>query len=325
MALPFPSSSPVEWTEEDGAFFSGVFDGSPENALAMTWDQPDFKSPRSASFDDEENDNTPSAVTGEPPGFVTEAQENDIICMRGAGQGHPGNKHYHCMIQSNKKIYDTMTIEDKEAFSEQLWVSLRDERGARFLKPTEHNPKVYEVLDHERSVRKISECVQSFASTCRWSNIFLSFLNMFSFSGKILFALRDCRLKGKLKVSSVVAESKQKAQGKQVKGKHRFGSVEQGCSRGPKFVDDEAATEISTLYQNNVLIEEMKKSWKKDFEAKKMLFENHVSICKVLMLVLKVSQPLWFYVTKSYCTDTGQLHCKEYLPKHSRADLSMFY
>ena len=126
-------------------------------------------------------------------------------------------------------------------------------------------------------------------------------------------------------MSSVVAESNQKAQGKQVKGKLRFSSVEQGCSRGPKFVDDEATTEISTLYQNNVLMEEMKKSWKKDFEAKKMLFENHVSIFKVLMLVLKVSQPLWFYVTKSYCTDTGQPHCKEYLPKHSRADLSMFY
>lgn len=167
MALPFPSSSPVEWTEEDGAFFRGVFDGSPEHAFAMTWNQPDCKSPRSASFGDEEKNNTPFAVTDESTGLVTEAQENDIICMRGAGQGHPGNKHYHRMIQSNKKIYDTMTMEDKEALSEQLWAYLRVERGARFLKPTEYNPNVYEVLDHERSVRKISECVQYFASACR--------------------------------------------------------------------------------------------------------------------------------------------------------------
>lgn len=121
---------------------------------------------------------------------------------------------------------------------------------------------------------------------------------MLSFSGKILFALRDCRLKGKVKVSPAVAESKQKVQGKQIKGKPRFSSAEPECSNEPRFVDDEAATEILTLYQNNVLMEEMKKSWNTDFEAKKILFEKHVSLCKVLMLVSKVSQPQWFFVTK---------------------------
>ncbi|KAL3794928.1 hypothetical protein HJC23_004305 [Cyclotella cryptica] len=246
MALPFPSSSPVEWTEEDGAFFRGVFDGSPENDFTITWNQTDLKSTMSASFDNEETFTTTLEVTGESTELVTDLQENDIICVRGAGQGHPGNKHYHYMIQSNKKIYDTMTTEDKEAFSEQIWASLRDERGTRFLKPTEHNPNMYEVLNHERSVRKI------------------------------LFALRDCRLKGKLKVSSAAAESKQKSQGKHTKRKLGFGAVEEECSRKPKFFDDEAAIEITKLYENNVLMEEMKKSWSNDFEAKKVLFEKHL-------------------------------------------------
>lgn len=145
MALPRRESSnpsgapPLEWSEADARFFAGVF-SEEQVDLANENVNPNVRKPPSI-----------------PEGFVssTDVRDNDVFCRRGSGHDNPGNKAFRELIRTNKPRYDSMTGDDRQVLSAQLWVALRDQEKMRFLKPVDSNPKIYEVLDYERSVRKI--------------------------------------------------------------------------------------------------------------------------------------------------------------------------
>lgn len=100
MALPIPNSSPMalEWTEQDGAFFEGVFGDSPApEGLVMAWENDELsKPPPSCDAASSPNVNTESTDAKEAPETViasathlstglttTEVNDNDVLCVRG--------------------------------------------------------------------------------------------------------------------------------------------------------------------------------------------------------------------------------------------------
>lgn len=291
MALPFPASSPMEWTDEDAAFFSGVLDGTPvpDDFAAMPWgDMVAVKSSGSNGLNNEgmmepdvaagagfavqvgassssgvENESMSEAVKAVDSAQIVrsaEVRESDVVCIRGTGHAHAANKSFRDLIVSHKDVYDTMTSEDRLAFSEQIWASLQ-EKGVRFLRPLNQNSTRYEVLDHERSVRKI------------------------------LHALRDCRrskayqgnAEGKAKAASPIVEPAKIvssiASTKVAPGRVAFGKRKkrEDLACEPKNFDDDARAEIAKLYQNEAIRSSMIKSWKENFDVKRQLFEEQVS------------------------------------------------
>ena len=234
MALPIPDAfdpslpaAAMEWTAQDSAFFDNVFLEEPIS---------DFTLALEPSPDPNKENNCTLNISS---GFATEALDNDVICMRGTGHSHPGNKHFRQLIRSYAPRYCSLSTGQREALSEEIWRGLRDDRNARFLRPSSSNPKVYEILDHEKSVRKI------------------------------LFALRDNRCKDKSNDSSAVVK---KSSAKQVRWKTAVSSVEEERIA----FENDARAEITTLYTNATLLEAMKTSWGDEFEGKKNLFEEQV-------------------------------------------------
>ena len=97
----------------------------------------------------------PDEDSPDEPKSVSQPNDVDILCVRGAegNHAHKGNVMFRHIIQSKKPQFDAiMTFEERIAFAENLWSGLRH-KGSRFLRRT--NNGRYEILDYERSVRKI--------------------------------------------------------------------------------------------------------------------------------------------------------------------------
>lgn len=161
---------------------------------------------------------------------------------------HPGNMRFRDMIRENKPRYDALVkLSEREALSEQLWIGLRDNHNTRFLRPSVSDPKnVYEILDHERSVKKILHALRDLDRT------------------------RGPPRKGKAgKVTNT----------KKVRWNPTVASAEE---KGVDFEMDFRA-EMKKLHQNDTLLEAMKTSWKDEFDVKKKLFEDQVRLIGLLL------------------------------------------
>lgn len=78
-----------------------------------------------------------------------------LSLLQGAHPSHPGNAFFKQFIDQHKDQFDALPKNKREALAETLFITLRDERNTRFLRPTDSNPNILEPLDDERIVRKI--------------------------------------------------------------------------------------------------------------------------------------------------------------------------
>jgi len=206
---------------------------------------------KTASFDSEDADN--SLVAGaldclarNDSKTVSYPNDNDILCIRGAGgNSHPGNVAFRQIIHENKPIFDSLQYDDKMQLVEGIWKDMK-EKGTRFLKQSTETSE-YDVLDNERSVRKI------------------------------LFALRDCRVTGKplsKQAAAASVDGRRKSSAKKVsKTCQKQRPTKPRESIKPKDFDEVAKAEIEALLNRKELRRVMKDTWGDELPKKKPLIE----------------------------------------------------
>ncbi len=208
----------------------------------------------SASFDSEDADNSLAAGAVEclvrnDSKPVSYPKDNDILCIRGAGgNSHPGNVAFRQIIHENKPIYDSLQYDSKMQLVEGIWRDMK-EKGTRFLKQGTETSG-YDVLDNERSLRKI------------------------------LFALRDCRVTGKplpKQAAAATDAGRRKSSVKKVSKtcqKHKPTKPRETVK--PKDFDEVAKAEIEALLNREELRRVMRDTWGEELPKKKPLIEAEV-------------------------------------------------